>query len=216
MHTNTEFYDLQNAAVLGWTAAIKRACDKQPTSRPDLLTADTICAVTGLLPLYSFDVPAGMVATGPMSIDIVDGAAYKRYATITIEEYEAQRAAREAEQAAADAQAAIDAAAERKAAMAAKLTTGIVGLAMAYRAALRAMFPKANPDDEEEPFAEVNHAITEDTVATAMLLLPPEQYDAKTADMLKLAFEKLSAIAGDGTTWTFFETVGDLIPEAQV
>jgi hypothetical protein len=31
--------------------------------------------------------------------------------------------------------------------------------------------------------------------------------------MLKLAFEELSAIAGDGTTWTFFEVVGDLIPE---
>jgi hypothetical protein len=111
MHTNTEFYDQLNAAVLGWQAAVKRCCDRQPTSRPDLLTAETICAVTGLLALYSFNTPDGMVATGAMSIEIVDGAAYKRYDTITIEEHEAQRAAREAEGAAAEEQALIDQAA---------------------------------------------------------------------------------------------------------
>jgi hypothetical protein len=103
-------------------------------------------------------------------------------------------------------------AAERKAAMSAKLTPGIVGLAMAYRMTLRAMFPKANPDDAKEPYAEVNRQVTQDVVVGTLMQLPPEQYDAKTADMLKLAFEQLSAIAGDGTTWTFFETVGDLIP----
>ena len=97
--TNTEFYDLTNAAVLGWTAAVKRACDRQPTSHPENLTAETICSVTGLLPLYPFNVPEGMVATGPMSIEIVDGAAHKRYATVTIEAHESARAAWEAEEA---------------------------------------------------------------------------------------------------------------------
>ncbi len=96
--------------------------------------------------------------------------------------------------------------AARKAAMAAKLTPGIVGLASAYRTALRTLFGEG---------AEVNRAITKERVTGAMLQLPAAQYDAKTADMLKLAFEELYAIAGDGTTWTFFETVGDLIPEAQ-
>jgi hypothetical protein len=60
--------------------------------------------------------------------------------------------------------------------------------------------------------AEVNHAITQEVVVGTLLQLPTDQYDAKTADMLKLAFEQLSAIAGDGTTWTFFEAAGDLIP----
>jgi hypothetical protein len=64
MITATEFYDLTNAAVIGWNAAVKRACDRQPTSRPDLLTADDICRLTGLLPLYPFEVPEGYVATG--------------------------------------------------------------------------------------------------------------------------------------------------------
>jgi len=50
-------------------------------------------------------------------------------------------------------------------------------------------------------------------VVGAMLALPPEQYDAKTADMLKLAFEEICKVTGTGETWTFFETVGDLIPE---
>jgi len=91
MHDVTEFYDLTNAAVIGWNAAVKRACDIQPTSRPDLLTADDICRLTGLLPLYPFNVPEGYVATGPMSIEVIDGAAYKRYDTITIEAHEAGR-----------------------------------------------------------------------------------------------------------------------------
>ena len=90
----TEFYDLPNANVYGWQAAVKRACDKQPTSRPDRLTAETICQLTGLLPLYPFNVPEGMVGTGPMTIDIVDGAAYKRYDVITIEAHEAAAAQR--------------------------------------------------------------------------------------------------------------------------
>jgi len=105
MHDVTEFYDLQNAAVIGWTAAVKRACDRQPTSHPENLTAETICSVTGLLPLYPFEVPEGYVATGPMGIEIVDGVAHKQYATITIEEHEAQRAAYEAAQEAEAAQA---------------------------------------------------------------------------------------------------------------
>jgi hypothetical protein len=96
---NTEFYDKTNAAVIGWNAAVKRCCDRQPTSHPESLTAETICRLTGLLPLYPFDVPEGMVATGAMSVEVRDGAAYKQYATITIEEHEAQRAAREAEEA---------------------------------------------------------------------------------------------------------------------
>jgi hypothetical protein len=140
MHTNTEFYDQLNARILGWQAAVKRACDRQPTSHPENLTAETICAVTGLLPLYPFEVPEGYVATGPMTIEI-DGEDYtvevpytvetpveytledgtvetrivtvvatrtetrtrytarKVYATITIEQHEAQRAAYEAAQA---------------------------------------------------------------------------------------------------------------------
>lgn len=95
-------------------------------------------------------------------------------------------------------------AADRKAAMAAKLTPGIITLAQAYRTALRTMFGAD---------AEINHAVTQDAVVGMLMQLPAEQFDAKTADMLKLAFDQLSAIAEDGTTWTFFETVGDLIPE---
>jgi len=144
--TNTEFYDLPNKTVIGWTAAVKRCCDRQPTSHPESLTAETICAVTGLLPLYPFEVPEGYVATGPMGIEI-DGEDYtvevpytvetpveytledgtvetridtvvatrtetrtrytarKVYATITIEEHEADRAAWEAAQEAEAAQA---------------------------------------------------------------------------------------------------------------
>jgi hypothetical protein len=96
-----------------------------------------------------------------------------------------------------------EAAAAKRAAMAAQLTPGLVAMASAYRAALRALFGDG---------AEVNHAVTKEAVAGAMLQLPAAQYDAKTADMLKLAFEELSAITGDGTTWTLFETAGDLIP----
>ena len=96
-----------------------------------------------------------------------------------------------------------EAAAAKRADMVARLTPGIAALASAYRAALRALFGEG---------AEVNHAVTKEAATAAMLQLPAEQYDAKTADLLKLAFEELSAIAGDGTTWTFFETVGDLIP----
>jgi hypothetical protein len=99
MHEVTQFYDQLNAAVIGWTAALTRACVIQPTSHPELYTAETITQLTGLLPLYPFDVPEGMVAVGPMSIEIVDGAAYKRYATITVEDHEAARAAWEAEEA---------------------------------------------------------------------------------------------------------------------
>jgi hypothetical protein len=147
MHTNTEFYDLTNSAVIGWNAAVKRCCDRQPTSHPEHLTADTICSVTGLLPLYPFEVPEGYVATGPMTI-AVDGEDYtvevpytvetpveytledgtvetridtvtetrtetrtrytarKVYATVTIEQHEADRAAYEAEQGVIAAQAA--------------------------------------------------------------------------------------------------------------
>jgi len=97
MHTNTEFYDLTNAAVIGWTAAVKRCCDRQPTSHPENLTAETICRLTGLLPLYPFEVPEGYVATGAMHIIVTGGAACKHYDTITIEEHEAQRAAEDAQ-----------------------------------------------------------------------------------------------------------------------
>ena len=94
--------------------------------------------------------------------------------------------------------------AQRVSDMAAKLTPGLVGLASAFRTTLRALF---GPD------AETNHDITEGVVVGTMLQLPAEQYDARTADLLKIAFEKLSDVSGDGTTWTFFETVGDLIPQ---
>ena len=97
-----------------------------------------------------------------------------------------------------------EAAAGRKAAMAAQLTPGLVALAAAYRTALRAI---------GGPGAEVNRKVTQAAVVGAMLALPPEQYDAKTADMLKLAFEEICKVTGTGETWTFFETVGDLIPE---
>ena len=98
--TNTEFYDLTNDRIICWTSAVKRCCDRQPTSHPESMTAEMICSVTGLLPLYPFETPEGMVATGPMSIEIVDGVAHKTYATITIEAHEADRAAWEAEEAA--------------------------------------------------------------------------------------------------------------------
>ena len=97
-----------------------------------------------------------------------------------------------------------EAAAGRKAAMIAQLTPGLVALAAAYRTALRAI---------GGPGAEVNRKVTQAAVVGAMLALPPEQYDAKTADMLKLAFEEICKVTGTGETWTFFETVGDLIPE---
>jgi hypothetical protein len=150
MHEVTEFYDLTNAAVVGWNSALARACVIQPTSHPELYTSETITQLTGLLPLYPFDVPEGMVATGPMTIasgvstpvdaddprhkitclgcegsgeaSNSDGepcpacggtgwtldpdAAYREYATITIEQHEADRAAYEAEQAVIAAQAA--------------------------------------------------------------------------------------------------------------
>jgi hypothetical protein len=90
---NTEFYDITNAAVIGWQAAVRKCCDIQPTSHPESLTAEMICAVTGLLPLYPFEVPDGMVATGPMWVTVIDGVAYKRYQVITLEAHEAQQAA---------------------------------------------------------------------------------------------------------------------------
>jgi len=96
MHDATQFYDINakpEDAVIGWTAAVKRACDRQPTSHPENLTAETICRLMGLLPLYPFAVPEGYVATGPMTVEIEDGAAYKRYETITIEEHEQRNAA---------------------------------------------------------------------------------------------------------------------------
>jgi hypothetical protein len=80
----TEFYDQLDARVIGWQAAVKRACDRQPSSRPDLLTAETICRVTGLLPLYPFDVPEGYVATGAMTVEI-DGEDYTVEVPYTVE-----------------------------------------------------------------------------------------------------------------------------------
>jgi hypothetical protein len=95
MHT-TEFYDPTTAAVIKWQAAVKRACDIQPTSRPDMLTAEMICQITGLLPLFPFVPAEGMVATGSMTINIIDGVAYKHYDTITQEQYDEQQALDEA------------------------------------------------------------------------------------------------------------------------
>jgi len=82
------------------------------------------------------------------------------------------------------------------------LNQGIVGLAVAYRTILQAMFGAG---------AETNHAITRDVVVGTLMQLPPDQYDAKTADLLKMAFEQLTAITGDGTTWTFYELLGDVL-----
>ena len=47
-------------------------------------------AAAGWIDLVPFETPAGMVNNGDASIEVVDGVAYKSYATITIEEYEAQ------------------------------------------------------------------------------------------------------------------------------
>lgn len=121
------------------------------------------------------------------------------------------RSATDDERAAIDAVLAAKAAAEaaaslesKRAAIIAQLNDGVIALALAYRTALRAMFGES---------AETNHAITQDVVVGTLMQLPPEQYDAKTADLLELAFETLTGITGDGTTWTFYELVGDLIPE---
>jgi len=98
MHTNTEFYDQLNAAVIGWQAAVKRACDRQPTSHPQNLTAETICRLTGLLPLYPFTVPEGYVALpGTRRAVFVDGVWRELYDTITQEQYDAEQAAKEAQ-----------------------------------------------------------------------------------------------------------------------
>lgn len=140
----------------------------------------------GAREVVPFDVPAGYGVVAGTLTETDDGEFLTQH-------YEIRTVAEQQE---------IDTAA-RKNEMAAKLTPALVGLAAAYRDTLRAMFG-AN--------AEVNREVTQDAVLADMLQLPPEQYDAKTADLLKLAFEQLSAITGDGTTWTFFETVGDLIP----
>lgn len=190
------------------TIAEARASE-QNTANVHLLTEAELAARRGGVVPIPFEVPDGYVATGNQRVELIDGEYREMLDVVSVAEHEAaneaQRLILEAEQAAE----AIKAAAERKAAMASKLTPGIVGLAMAYRMTLRAMFP---PRLTEDMPAEVNRQITQDVVVGTLMQLPQEQYDAKTADMLKLAFEQLSAIAGDGTTWTFFETVGDLIP----
>jgi hypothetical protein len=94
MHEVTEFYDLTNAAVLGWNAAVKRCCDRQPTSHPENLTAETICALTGLLPLYPFNVPEGMVAVGAPWTVWNGLEAVEACETITQAEYDAAELAR--------------------------------------------------------------------------------------------------------------------------
>jgi len=97
--TNTEFYDLTNAAVIGWNAAVKRCCDRQPTSHPENLTAETICQLTGLLPLYPFVVPEGHVRiAGTRTVDTTGGVARESY---DVESEEAYAARVEAAQAAA-------------------------------------------------------------------------------------------------------------------
>ena len=186
-----QYYNIIDQATLTREQAEVRLSKTAPTGNPtpEQLAAD------GSLPLTPLPAdPEGFCeVAGTRRIE------HNGIAAWTVCDYEtiADRDAREAA-------AAVEAAAQRKSAMAAKLTPGIVGLAVAYRAALRAMFGAG---------AEVNRNITKEIVTGTMLQLPREQYDAKTADMLKLAFEELSAIAGDGTTWTFYEVVGDLIPE---
>ena len=94
--------------------------------------------------------------------------------------------------------------AARKQAIRARITPDLAALASALRATLRALTGLAD--------AEVNHTITEAYVTALILQLPTEQYDAKTADLLKLAFEKLSVLTDDGTTWSLFELIGEDIP----
>jgi hypothetical protein len=186
-----QYYNIHEARTLTREQAEIRLSRTAPTGNP----TDAQLAADGSLPLTDLPAdPDGMCeVAGTRRIEHNGVTAW------TVCDYEpvADRDAR-------DAAAAVEAAAQRKAAMAAQLTVGIVGLATAYRAALRAMFGEG---------AETNRDITKEIVTGAMLQLPKELYDAKTADMLKLAFEELSAIAGDGTTWTFYEVVGDLIPE---
>ena len=190
-----QYYNTIDARTLTREQAESRLSRTAPTGNP----TDAQLAADGSLPLFPLPAdPEGMCEIAGTRRTEHDGTS-----AWTVCDYEpiAERDARDA----AAAEAELDyATIQRKSHMAAKLTPGIVGLATAYRAALRAMFGSG---------AEVNHAITKEIVTGTMLQLPREQYDAKTADMLKLAFEELSAIAGDGTTWTFYETVGDLIPE---
>jgi hypothetical protein len=186
-----QYYNIHEARTLTREQAEARLSKTAPTGNP----TDAQLAADGSLPFTPLPAdPEGFCEVAGTRLTVHNKlAAWERCDYETIADKEAR-----------DAAAAIDAAAQRKSAMAAKLTVGIVGLAVAYRAALRAMFGEG---------AETNRDITKEIVTGTMLQLPKEQYDAKTADMLKLAFEELSAIAGDGTTWTLFETVGDLIPE---
>lgn len=98
----------------------------------------------------------------------------------------------------------VDTATKARDDMFANMSAGDIALASAFRAALRALFGES---------AETNRNITEEYVVGALLQLDPAQYDAKTADLMKVGFDKLAALSGDGTTWTLFETVGDLIPQ---
>jgi hypothetical protein len=88
-----EFYDPINGAIHPAHEAIDRYCERQPTSNPQSLPDAEISRITGWLPLVPFDVPDGMVATGAMWVTVIDGIAYKRYQTITMEAHEAQQAA---------------------------------------------------------------------------------------------------------------------------
>jgi hypothetical protein len=96
----TEFYDPINGAVKTVRQTLERYCERQPCSNPQSLADSEITRLTGWLPIVPFTTPEGMVAVGPMSIEIVDGVAHKTYATITIAEHEAQRAAWEIEESA--------------------------------------------------------------------------------------------------------------------
>lgn len=85
--------------------------------------------------------------------------------------------------------------------MAAHLTPGFVAMASAYRQVMRTMFGDG---------AEVNRNITKDVVAGAMMQASP--YPALEADLLKMAYEEITKVTGTDEVWSFFETVGDLIP----
>ena len=94
-------------------------------------------------------------------------------------------------------------AAANRARMIAELTPARLALAQAYRVALRAI---AGPN------AETNRDVTRDAVVAAMLSAPAGQYDARAADLFKLAFEELAPIVGANppNTW---DLPWDVIPE---
>lgn len=129
-----------------------------------------------------FNTPEGMVATGPMTVVVLDGVAYKHFETITQEEYDAQVAAQQAAQAAAYA----------------AYIAAIAPSALLYATTLRTYFPDLDPP------AEQNTAITQDVVKQYFI----GERQAGTMDVNKVADSVLlsslfdTLVQPDGTTWS--------------